>query len=213
MERVTVLYLWYAKTRRQRRHPWVHQRQNHFGEYHHLLLEQCLVDGRFQRYFCLSRTQFEDLLSHVGGRISPRDTSYRCWIPAAEHLPHLSSQIVWPTGDNAPFPSMRHQIRGASAACRFQLNMERVTVLYLWYAKTRRQRRHPWVHQRQNHFGEYHHLLLEQCLVDGRFQRYFCLSRTQFEDLLSHVGGRISPRDTIYRCWIPAAEHLPICLR
>ncbi|MED6243376.1 hypothetical protein ATANTOWER_019288 [Ataeniobius toweri] len=91
--------------------------------------------------------------------------------------------------------------------------MERVTVLYLWYAEQGRQRRRPWVHQRRNQFGEYHHLLMEQCLDDGCFQRYFCLSRNQFEDLLSHVGGQISPRDTIYRRWIPAAERLPIRLR
>ncbi|KAK5608526.1 hypothetical protein CRENBAI_024231 [Crenichthys baileyi] len=43
------------------------------------------------------------------------------------------------------------------------------------------------------------------------FQRY--LSRTQFEDLLLHVGGRISLQDTNYRHCIPTAELLSICLR
>ncbi|MEQ2281299.1 hypothetical protein AMECASPLE_028841 [Ameca splendens] len=37
-------------------------------------------------------------------------------------------------------------------------------------------------------------------------------SWTQFEDLLSRVGARISLRDTNYRCCIPSAECLSICL-
>ncbi|XP_047242507.1 uncharacterized protein LOC124881062 [Girardinichthys multiradiatus] len=60
--------------------------RNPFGEYQHLLQELRLDDGRFQRYLRLSRTQFEDLLSHVGGQISPLDTNYRHCIPAAEYL-------------------------------------------------------------------------------------------------------------------------------
>ncbi|KAK5614934.1 hypothetical protein CRENBAI_009147, partial [Crenichthys baileyi] len=47
------------------------------GEYHHLLQDQRLDYGRFQRYFRLSRTQFEDLLPRVGTRIGLRDTNYR----------------------------------------------------------------------------------------------------------------------------------------
>ncbi|MEQ2234710.1 hypothetical protein ILYODFUR_034271 [Ilyodon furcidens] len=74
-------------------------------------------------------------------------------------------------------------------------------------------RRWPWVHQRRNKFGEHHLLLQEQRLVHGCFQQYFHLSKTQLEDLLPHVGGRISLRDNNYRHCIPAAEHLPICLR
>ncbi|KAK5605516.1 hypothetical protein CRENBAI_011123, partial [Crenichthys baileyi] len=56
----------------------------------------------------------------------------------------------------------------------------------------RRRSRRPWVHQilqRRNQFGEYHHLLQELCLDNSRFQRYFRLSKTQFEDLLSRVSG------------------------
>ncbi|MED6256945.1 hypothetical protein ATANTOWER_002716 [Ataeniobius toweri] len=82
--------------------------------------------------------------------------------------------------------------------------------------RTSRRHRHLWVHQilqRRNQFGRYHHLLQEQRLDDGRFQRYFRLSRTQFEDLLLLVGGQISLQDTYYRHCIPAVEHLPICLR
>ncbi|MEQ2222714.1 hypothetical protein ILYODFUR_029289 [Ilyodon furcidens] len=89
-------------------------------------------------------------------------------------------------------------------------------VFYLWRAKKRSRRQRPWVHQilqGREHFGEYHHLLQELRLDDGRFQRYFCLSRTQFEDLQSCVGRRIGLRDTNYRRSIPAAERLSICLR
>ncbi|MEQ2197684.1 hypothetical protein XENOCAPTIV_002042 [Xenoophorus captivus] len=48
MEQVTAIYLWKAEQRHRRR------------EYHLLLQEQHLDDGRFQHYFHLSRTQFED---------------------------------------------------------------------------------------------------------------------------------------------------------
>ncbi|MEQ2222401.1 hypothetical protein ILYODFUR_025888 [Ilyodon furcidens] len=91
-----------------------------------------------------------------------------------------------------------------------------ITVFYLWRAEKRRRRQRPWVHQilqGREQFGDYHHLLQELRLDDGRFQWYFCLSRTQFEDLLSHVGRRIGLRDTNYRRCIPAAERLSICLR
>ncbi|MED6234342.1 hypothetical protein ATANTOWER_027407 [Ataeniobius toweri] len=92
--------------------------------------------------------------------------------------------------------SPRHQIGGASICC-FQLNMadmdfmDLITVFFLWRAEKRR--RHPWVHQILQGWellGDYHHLLQELRLDDVRFQRYFHLSRTQFEGLLSHVGRR-----------------------
>ncbi|MEQ2235183.1 hypothetical protein ILYODFUR_039037 [Ilyodon furcidens] len=91
-----------------------------------------------------------------------------------------------------------------------------ITVFYLWRAEKCRRRQCPWVHQilqGWEQFGDYHHLLQELRLDDGRFQRYFHLSRTQFEDLLSRVGRRIGLRDTNYRRCIPAAERLSICLR
>ncbi|MEQ2284882.1 hypothetical protein AMECASPLE_026123 [Ameca splendens] len=78
-----------AEQRRQR--PWVHQRQNQFGEYHYILQEQ-LDQGRFERYYRLSRTQFEDLLPRVGGQISLRDTNYRSCIPAV-HIFYIHSII------------------------------------------------------------------------------------------------------------------------
>ncbi|KAK5615116.1 hypothetical protein CRENBAI_005520 [Crenichthys baileyi] len=67
--------------------------------------------------------------------------------------------------------------------------------------------------QRREQFREYHHLLQELRMDDGRFQRYFHLSRNQFEDLLSRVGRRIGLQDNNYRCCIPTAERLSICLR
>ncbi|MEQ2250221.1 hypothetical protein ILYODFUR_037676 [Ilyodon furcidens] len=69
--------------------------------------------------------------------------------------------------------------------------MNLITVFYLWRAEKRHRRRRPWVHQilqGREQFGDYHHLLQELRLDDGRFQWYFRLSMTQFEDLLSRVG-------------------------
>ncbi|CAM4723228.1 unnamed protein product [Leuciscus chuanchicus] len=82
--------------------------------------------------------------------------------------------------------------------------------------RCRDHRRRIWVHQtlrRRTQFGEFHHLLQELRLDDGRFQRYFRLSRAQFDDLLSRIGARITLQDTNYRRSIPAAERLSICLR
>uniref|UniRef100_A0AAX7V7Q6 Transposase Helix-turn-helix domain-containing protein n=1 Tax=Astatotilapia calliptera TaxID=8154 RepID=A0AAX7V7Q6_ASTCA len=96
---------------------------------------------------------------------------------------------------------------------------ERVSLLYLlWRAEQRRKRRprRTWVHQvleTRDQFGEFHHLLQELRLDDGRFQRYHRLSLGQFEDLLSRVGPRIARLDTNYRRSIPPAERLSICLR
>ncbi|KAK5601859.1 hypothetical protein CRENBAI_019695 [Crenichthys baileyi] len=90
-----------------------------------------------------------------------------------------------------------------------------ITVFYLWRAEKRRRSQRPWVHeilQGREQFGEYDHLFQELRLGDGRFQRYFRLSRTQFEDLLSRIWGRIGLQDTNYRRCIPAAERLSICL-
>ncbi|MEQ2250339.1 hypothetical protein ILYODFUR_039055 [Ilyodon furcidens] len=91
-----------------------------------------------------------------------------------------------------------------------------ITVFYLWRAKKRRRRQLPWIHeilQGREQFGEYHHLLRELRLDDGRFQWYFRLSRTQFKDLLSRVGRQTRLQDTNYRRCITAAERLSICLR
>ncbi|KAK5618527.1 hypothetical protein CRENBAI_016847 [Crenichthys baileyi] len=63
------------------RRPWVHQilqGREQFREYHHLFQELRLDDGRFKRYFRLSRTQFEDLLSRVGRRIGLWDANNCC---------------------------------------------------------------------------------------------------------------------------------------
>ncbi|MEQ2229491.1 hypothetical protein ILYODFUR_019312 [Ilyodon furcidens] len=93
---------------------------------------------------------------------------------------------------------------------------EQVTMLYLWKTQQHLWRQRLWVHQilqSWKQFEEYHHLLQELRLDEGRFQWYFCLSRAQFEELLSHIGGRISHQDTNYRCCIPATEHLSICLQ
>ena len=82
--------------------------------------------------------------------------------------------------------------------------------------RRKRKRRRLWVHdilRRRPQLGGFYHLLQELRLDDGRFQRYFRLSRAQFDDLLARVGARISRQDTNYRRSISAAERLSICLR
>lgn len=98
-------------------------------------------------------------------------------------------------------------------------NVKTVAALYLlWTSDLDRKskRRRVWVHdilQRRRQLGEYHHLIQELRLDDGRFQRYFRLTVSQFEDLLTRIGAKISRQDTNYRRSIPAAERLSICLR
>ncbi|XP_076737039.1 uncharacterized protein LOC143415623 [Maylandia zebra] len=96
---------------------------------------------------------------------------------------------------------------------------ERVSLLYVLWRAEQQRKRHPrrtWVHQvlqRHEQFGEFHHLLQELRLDDGRFQRYHRHSLGQFEDLLSLVGPSIAHLDTNYRRSIPPAERLSVCLR
>ncbi len=67
--------------------------------------------------------------------------------------------------------------------------------------------------QARQQLGEYHRLVQELRLDDGRFQRYFRLDREQFDNLLSKVGPRIARQDTNYQRAINAAKRLAICLR
>ncbi|KAL2099402.1 hypothetical protein ACEWY4_005882 [Coilia grayii] len=73
-----------------------------------------------------------------------------------------------------------------------------------------------WVHdilkERKRH-GEYHHLVQELRLDDGRFKAYFRMSRQDFDNLLSIVGPTITKQDTNYRDSIGPAERLSICIR
>ncbi|XP_072321553.1 uncharacterized protein [Eucyclogobius newberryi] len=64
--------------------------------------------------------------------------------------------------------------------------------------------------QGRSEFGESHQLPQELRLDDRSFQRYYRLSRPQFDDLLSRIGARITRQD-IHS--IPAAKRLSICLR
>ncbi|KAL1277114.1 hypothetical protein QQF64_023787 [Cirrhinus molitorella] len=91
--------------------------------------------------------------------------------------------------------------------------VERVAALYLLW-KAEKLRRF-WVHQilqRRTQLGQFHRLLQELHLDDGRFQRYFRLSRSQFDELLSRISERISLQDTNYKHSMPPAERLSICL-
>ena len=86
---IAALYeLWNLEERNKpkRRRVWVHEimrRRSELGEFHHLLQELRLDDGRFKRYLRLTVPLFDDLLARVGARISRQDTNYRCSISAA----------------------------------------------------------------------------------------------------------------------------------
>ncbi|KAK7919088.1 hypothetical protein WMY93_010372 [Mugilogobius chulae] len=100
--------------------------------------------------------------------------------------------------------------------------VQRLAAIYLFWRTlqrrrlVQRRRRRFWVHpilQNRLQYGEFHHLIQELRLDDDRFQRYFRLSRAQFDDLLGRIGARITRQDTNYRRSIPPAERLSICLR
>jgi len=86
--------------------------------------------------------------------------------------------------------------------------MEGIALYLLWKAEKRRniQRRRVGVHniiRKRRRLGEFHRLLQELRLDDGRLQRYFRLTVSWFDDLL----------DTDDRRSVSAAERLSICLR
>uniref|UniRef100_A0A8C5ET92 Zgc:194221 n=1 Tax=Gouania willdenowi TaxID=441366 RepID=A0A8C5ET92_GOUWI len=95
----------------------------------------------------------------------------------------------------------------------------KIAALYLFLKRNSRQnarRRRSWIHQvnqQRNQLGEFHCLLQELRLDDGRFQRYLRLTVAQFDDLLGRIGPRISRQDTNYRRSISASEQMSICLR
>ena len=87
---IAALYLlWELEESRKpkRRRVLVHdilRSRSQLGEFHHLLQELRLDDGRFQRYFQLTGAMFDDLLARVGPRISRQETNYGRSISAAE---------------------------------------------------------------------------------------------------------------------------------
>ncbi|KAK0138530.1 Protein ALP1-like [Merluccius polli] len=87
---------------------------------------------------------------------------------------------------------------------------------FLYLRRRRRRRRRIWVHEilqgRLQH-GEFHRLVQELRLDEGRFQRYFRLDMEQFDSLLSKIGPLITRQHTNYRRPIPPAERVAICLR
>ncbi|KAK0153308.1 hypothetical protein N1851_004991 [Merluccius polli] len=70
---------------------------------------------------------------------------------------------------------------------------------------------YPILQTRKQH-SKYHQLVWELHLDEVMFQRFFRLTRGQFDEVLSKVGDRISKMDTSYREAIGPAERLPICL-
>ena len=81
----------------KRRRVWEHdilRRRSQLGEFHQLLQELRLDDGRFQTYFQLTGAMFDDLLARVGARIYRQDTKYRRSISAAERLSSVSLPLT-----------------------------------------------------------------------------------------------------------------------
>ncbi|KAK0142027.1 Protein ALP1-like [Merluccius polli] len=92
-----------------------------------------------------------------------------------------------------------------------------LVALYLRRRRRRRRRcRSIWVHptvQRRYDHGEYHRLVSELRLDEVRFQQYFRLNRTEFDELLLKVAPLITKTDTSFRSAISPGERLAICLR
>ena len=81
----------------KRRRVWAHdilRRRSQLGEFHQLLQELRLDDGRFQTYFQLTGAMFDDLLTRVGARISRQDTNYRRSLSAAERPSSVSLPVT-----------------------------------------------------------------------------------------------------------------------
>ncbi|MEQ2256512.1 hypothetical protein ILYODFUR_024976 [Ilyodon furcidens] len=96
-----------------------------------------------------------------------------------------------------------------SAACRFQLNMERVMVLYLWKAEQRRRHRPGFTRNGTS---------LESTTTYSRSSVWILLSIQDPFGVPAVPRWRMDqhspePVDTIYRRCIPTAEWLPTCLR
>ncbi|KAK0147520.1 Protein ALP1-like [Merluccius polli] len=91
-----------------------------------------------------------------------------------------------------------------------------IALVALYLRRRRRRRRSIWVHptvQRRYDHGEYHRLVSELRLDEVRFQQYFRLNRTEFDELLLKVVPLITKTDTSFRSAISPGERLAICLR
>ena len=84
------------------------------------------------------------------------------------------------------------------------------------FEQGKRKRKHKfWVHPillKRKTLGSYHHLVQELQLHGTKFQEYFRMSVTQFEELLSVVGPHLQ-KTARNREPITAAQRLAICLR
>ncbi|KAK5617558.1 hypothetical protein CRENBAI_003948 [Crenichthys baileyi] len=99
-----------SRTTHQRQRPWVHQRRNQFGEHHQLLQELHLDNGRLQLYFRLSRTQFEDLLSHVRNESASGTQTTGAVSPPQNACPSVFGENKVQAGDHEVVPS-RHRVQ------------------------------------------------------------------------------------------------------
>ena len=70
---------------------------------------------------------------------------------------------------------------------------------------------HPIIQREQ--LGEYHRLVQELRLDEGRLHAYFRMDRSQFDHLLSLVGPAITKLNRNFRSPIQPAQKLAVCLR
>ena len=76
--------------------------------------------------------------------------------------------------------------------------------------------RRSWIHdtlKTRQSLGEYHRLVQELRLDSARFKKYFRMSPSVFDELLSMIGPLISKTNTNFRRPIDAGERLAITLR
>ena len=83
-------------------------------------------------------------------------------------------------------------------------------------ARKRPNKRRMWLHniiKLRSQLGEFHRLVQELKLDAARFQQYFRMSPTVFEDVVCMIGPHIHKLKTNFRSPLPDSERLAITLR
>jgi len=93
-----------------------------------------------------------------------------------------------------------------------------LAVLAFVYSQLPREssKRRFWIHdviRKRSELGEYHRLVQELRLDSTRFQQYFRMTPTKFDELLSLVGPLIQREDTSFRKAIEPGQRLAITIR
>ena len=88
--------------------------------------------------------------------------------------------------------------------------------LALLYLSTIPKRKEVWVQpflQQRVDRGAQSTIVRDLQMLEGRFNEYFRMSRTQFDVILTAIAVKIKKQDTMFRRSIPPEERLAICLR